>query len=165
MMTWARTTATSRYPGRYDGDGSEVPRAADRSALPTLDDGIMEKFMEGEEPTIEEIKAAIRKGTIANADSFAVLLRHLLPQQGRSAPAGRRRRLHAVSAGYPADQGLQPAHRRGRSTVRSSDEAPFSALAFKIMTDPFVGKLSFFRVYSGTHRLGQLRAQLHEGQA
>ena len=50
-------------------------------------------------------------------------------------------------------------------TRKASDEEPFSALAFKIMADPFVGKLAFFRVYSGALKSGQLCVQLHQGQA
>ena len=65
----------------------------------------------------------------------------------------------------PPVKGFDPAHRRGDRAPRSSDEAPFSALAFKIMTDPFVGKLSFFRVYSGHIGSGSYVLQLHEGQA
>ena len=86
-------------------------------ALADVDDGIMEKFMEGEEPTIEEMKAAIRKGTI-DCSFFAVLCGTSYRNKGVQLAARRRHRLHAVSAGYPAGQGLRPAHRRGRSSAR-----------------------------------------------
>ncbi|MFR1592353.1 MAG: elongation factor G [Christensenellales bacterium] len=113
-------------------------------ALADVDDGIMEKFMEGEEPTIDEMKAAIRKGTI-DCSFFAVLCgtsyrnKGVQPLLDAAVP-------HAVSAGHPAGQGFDP-HRRGRRA--SGERRRVTALAFKIMTDLFVGKLSFIRVYSG----------------
>ena len=120
--------------------------------------------MEGEEPTIDEMKAAIRKGTI-DCSFFAVLCGTSYRNKGVQPLLDAVVDLHAVSAGHPAGQGLRPAHRRGRRASPVSDDAPFSALAFKIMTDPFVGKLSFIRVYSGHIGSGSYVSQLHEGQA
>ena len=107
----------------------------------------MEKFMEGEEPTIDEMKAAIRKGTI-DCSFFAVLCGTSYRNKGVQ-PL-----LDAVVAYMPSPLDIPPVkgfdpHTDEEDERPVSDEAPFSALAFKIMTDPFVGKLSFIRVYSG----------------
>ena len=116
-------------------------------ALADVDDGIMEKFMEGEEPTIEEMKAAIRKGTIA-CNFFAVLCGTSYRNKGVQLL------LDAVVDYMPSPLDIPPVkgfdpHTDEEIERPVSDDAPFSALAFKIMTDPFVGKLSFIRVYSG----------------
>ncbi len=116
-------------------------------ALADVDDGIMEKYMEGEEPTIEEMKAAIRKGTI-ECKFFAV-------QCGTSyRNKGVQLMLDNVVAYMPSPVDIPPVKgfdpKTDEELVRKADDnEPFSALAFKIMTDPFVGKLSFVRVYSG----------------
>ncbi len=112
------------------------------------DDALLEKFFEGEELTIEEIKGCIRKATIANTMVPVVC--------GTSyRNKGVQLLLDAVVDYMPAPtdieaiKGINP--KTDEEEVRhSSDEEPFSALAFKIATDPFVGKLCFFRVYSGT---------------
>ena len=121
-------------------------------ALADVDDGIMEKFMEGEEPTIEEMKAAIRKGTI-DCSFFAVLCGTSYRNKGVQ------KLLDAIVDFMPspldkkAIEGINPD--TDEPEVRHpSDDEPFSALAFKIMTDPYVGKLCFFRVYSGTIAAG-----------
>ena len=116
-------------------------------ALADVDDGIMEKFMEGEEPTIEEMKAAIRKGTI-ECSFFAVLCGTSYRNKGVQ-PL-----LDAVIDYMPSPLDIPPVkgfdpHTDEELERPASDEAPFSALAFKVMTDPFVGKLTFIRVYSG----------------
>ncbi len=112
------------------------------------DDALLEKFFEGEELTLEEIKSCIRKATIANTMVPVVC--------GTSyRNKGVQLLLDAVIDYMPAPtdieaiKGINP--RTDEEEVRhSSDTEPFSALAFKIATDPFVGKLCFFRVYSGT---------------
>ena len=112
------------------------------------DDALLEKFFEGEELTVEEIKTCIRKATIANTMVPVVC--------GTSyRNKGVQLLLDAVIDYMPAPtdieaiKGINP--RTDEEEVRhSSDTEPFSALAFKIATDPFVGKLCFFRVYSGT---------------
>ncbi|MET3291433.1 UNVERIFIED_CONTAM: elongation factor G [Brevibacillus sp. OAP136] len=116
------------------------------------DEELMMKYLEGEELTIEEIKAAIRKGTIA-----VTLVPVLCGSSYRN--KGVQPMLDAVVAYLPAPidipaiKGTLPDTEE--ETVRESDDsAPFSALAFKIMTDPYVGKLTFFRVYSGTLNSG-----------
>ncbi len=112
------------------------------------DDALLEKFFEGEELTVEEIKSCIRKATIANTMVPVVC--------GTSyRNKGVQLLLDAVIDYMPAPtdieaiRGINP--KTDEEEVRhSSDTEPFSALAFKIATDPFVGKLCFFRVYSGT---------------
>ena len=125
-----------------------------------VDDKMLEKYLAGEEITEDEIKAALRKRTIDSVRNekspfVAGHLRLGLQEQGRPAAARRGRRLPAVAARRPAITGST----RGRPEETlierpADDEAPFSALAFKIMTDPFVGQLTFIRVYSGVMTSG-----------
>ena len=112
------------------------------------DEELMMKFLEGEELTIEEIKTAIRKETIAG---------NMIPMLCGSAyrNKGVQMMLDAVLDYMPSPLDIPPIKGvdpdTGAEDVRhTSDKEPFSALAFKIMADPFVGKLAFFRVYSGT---------------
>ena len=112
------------------------------------DDEILEKFLAGEEITIEEIKACIRKSTIANT-----MVPVCCGTSYRN--KGVQKLLDAIVDYMPAPTDVPPIGGTDPDTeeevVRhSSDEEPFSALAFKIATDPFVGKLAYFRVYSGT---------------
>ena len=116
------------------------------------DDEIMDKYLSGEEISVNEIKDCIRKSTIAN---------HMVPVTcGTSYKnKGVQKLLDAIvdympaPTDVPAIKGTNP--ETGEEEVRhSSDEEPFSALAFKIATDPFVGTLCFFRVYSGTVEAG-----------
>ena len=111
-----------------------------------FDEAIMEKYLEGEEPTVEEIKACIRKGTLA-AEFFPVMCGTALGN------IGVKLLLDAVIDYLPAPTdiaSIKGTDMDGEEIVRHpSDSEPFSALAFKVMTDPFVGKLTFFRVYSG----------------
>ena len=118
-----------------------------------LDDALMEKYLGGEELTIEELKAGIRAATIANK---------MVPVTcGTSYKnKGVQKLLDAVVDYMPAPtdiediKGINPD--TGKEETRPSDDnAPFAALAFKIATDPFVGKLCFFRVYSGTLNAGE----------
>jgi len=116
------------------------------------DDELMDKYLSGEELTINEIKDCIRKSTIAN---------HMVPVTcGTSYKnKGVQKLLDAIVDYMPAPTDIPPIKGVNPETeeeeVRhSSDEEPFSALAFKIATDPFVGKLCFFRVYSGTVEAG-----------
>ncbi|MEX1030047.1 MAG: elongation factor G [Paenibacillaceae bacterium] len=116
-----------------------------------LDDELMEKYLNGEEPTIPELKAALRKG-VCEVRITPVLCGSSYRNKGVPMM------LDAVVDYLPApidvpdikgvlDDGTEV-------TRKSSDSEPFSALAFKIMTDPYVGKLTFFRVYSGTLNSG-----------
>ncbi|MEG1781663.1 MAG: elongation factor G [Oscillospiraceae bacterium] len=116
------------------------------------DEELMMKYLEGEELTQAEIKAAIRKGTIANT-----IVPVICGTSYRN--KGVQQLLDAVVDFMPSPsdvesiKGVNPD--TGEETSRpSTDEAPFSALAFKIATDPFVGKLCFFRVYSGVVKTG-----------
>ncbi|MBQ5860086.1 MAG: elongation factor G, partial [Selenomonadales bacterium] len=121
-------------------------------AVAESDDDLMMKYLEGEELTVEEIKAAIRKATIA-CKMTPVLCGSSYKNKGVQPM------LDAVIAYMPspvdvlAIKGVNP--ETGEDDCRpSSDEEPFAALAFKIMADPYVGKLAFFRVYSGVMQSG-----------
>ena len=111
-----------------------------------FDDALMEKYLEGEELTVEEIKSAIRKGVLA-AEFFPVLCGSALSNTGVKLA------LDAVVDYMPAPtdvEAIECTDKKGNLVLRHpSDEEPFTAMAFKIMTDPFVGRLAFFRVYSG----------------
>ena len=115
------------------------------------DDELMMKYLDGEELTEEEIKRALRKGTLAN---------HIVPMICGSSykNKGVQELIDAVVDYLPAPTDIEDVKgvdEDGNEVVRkTSDSEPFSALAFKIMTDPFVGKLCFFRVYSGTCEAG-----------
>ncbi len=117
-----------------------------------FDDDLMEKYLEGQEYTIDEVKAAIRKGTITNA-MYPVLCGTALQNKGVQLM------LDAVKEYLPSPLDIPPIKGTNPKTdadeVREADSSkPFAALAFKIATDPFVGKLCFFRVYSGTLTAG-----------
>ena len=111
-----------------------------------FDDEIMEKYLEGGELTTEDIKRCIRKGTLA-AEFFPVMCSDALGNMGV------RFLLNAVVDYLPAPtdiESIKGIDKDGNDIERKpSDSEPFSALAFKVMTDPFVGRLTFFRVYSG----------------
>ena len=116
-----------------------------------LDDDLMMQYLEGEEPSVEDMKAALRKGTIAN-EAVPVFCGSAYKNKGVQ------KMLDGVIEYMPAPTDIPDitgTDEDGNEVTRpSSDEAPFAALAFKIMTDPFVGKLAFFRVYSGTLNSG-----------
>ena len=117
-------------------------------AVASVDEGLMEKYLEGEEISIAELKAAIRKATLA-VEFYPVLCGTAFKHKGV------RKMLDAGVAYLPAPTdvpAITGTDIDGEEEIirESTDEAPFSALAFKVMTDPFVGKLTFFRVYSGT---------------
>ena len=121
-------------------------------AIAATDDDLMMKYLEGEEITVPELKAALRKATIDNAIVPVVC--------GTSyRNKGVQKLLDAIvdfmpsPVDVPAIKGVNPRTEEEEERL-SSDEEPFSALAFKIMTDPFVGKLCFFRVYSGVVNAG-----------
>ena len=116
-----------------------------------LDEEIMEKYLEGEELTVAELKAALRKGTIAG-DAIPCLCGTAYKNKGVQ------KLLDAVLEFMPAPTDVPAIEGQDMDgnevSVPSTDDAPFAALAFKIMTDPFVGKLAFFRVYAGTLNAG-----------
>jgi elongation factor G len=121
-------------------------------AVADVDDELMEKYLNGEEISVEELKTAIRKATCA-VKFYPVLCGTAFKNKGVQ---------HVLDAcidylpsplDVPAIKGTLPD--TGEEAVRpADDDAPFAALAFKVMTDPFVGKLTFFRVYSGTIEAG-----------
>lgn len=121
-------------------------------AAAEVDEALMEKYLEGEDITPEEIRTAIRKGTIAG---------YLVPVLCGSSyrNKGVQPLLDAIVDYLPAPtdipdiRGVNP-NTEEEETRSTSDEAPFCALAFKVMADPFVGKLIFFRVYSGSLKSG-----------
>ena len=115
-------------------------------AVVEFDDDIMSKYLEGEELTVEEIKSCIRKGTLA-VEFFPILCGTALGNKGVKLA------LDAVLDYMPSPldiESIKGVDLDGNEIVRHpSDNEPFAALAFKVATDPFVGKLTFFRVYSG----------------
>jgi elongation factor G len=126
------------------------------------DDALMEKYLEGETISTEEIRHALRKGTLTNS-----LVPVLCGSSYRN--KGVQPLLDAVVDYLPSplDIGAVKGHKPvdGTELIREvSDDAPFSALAFKIMTDPFVGKLAFFRVYSGTLSSGSYVYNVTKGR-
>ncbi|MGN0480006.1 MAG: elongation factor G [Lachnospiraceae bacterium] len=116
-----------------------------------LNEDLMEKYLEGEDISVEELKAALRKGTIEGT-AIPCLCGTAYKNKGVQ------KLLDAVLEFMPAPTDIPDIAGQDEDgneiTVKSSDDEPFAALAFKIMTDPFVGKLAFFRVYSGTLNSG-----------
>ncbi len=147
---------------KYDGKPEENPEIIDIpadlvdvveekrndliEAVAEFDDDLMNKYLEGEEVSVDEIKAAIRKGTLA-VKFFPVMCGTALGNKGIKLL------LDAVVDYLPAPtdvEAIEGVDMNGNEIKRApSDKEPFSALAFKVMTDPFVGRLTFVRVYSG----------------
>ena len=127
-------------------DLAEEKRTELIEAIAEFDDDLMNKYLEGEEISVDEIKKAIRKGTLA-VKFFPVMCGTALGNKGVKLL------LDAVVDYMPAPtdiEAIKGTDKNGKEIERHpSDSEPFSALAFKVMTDPFVGKLTFFRVYSG----------------
>ncbi|MGH2063753.1 elongation factor G [Aerococcus urinaeequi] len=122
-------------------------------SIADVNEDIMEKYLEGEEISKEELKTAIRTAT-TNVDFFPVMCGSAFKNKGVQLM------LDAVIDYLPAPTDVPPIQGHAFDNpeevieVRANDDAPFSALAFKVMTDPFVGRLTFFRVYSGTVQSG-----------
>ena len=131
-------------------------------AVSDFDDEIMELYLEGEEVPADMIRTAIRKATIAGKMVPVVC--------GTSYKnKGVQKLLDAIVDYLPSPLDIPPVEgvdpKTGEAETRpASDEAPFSALAFKIMTDPYVGKLAFFRVYSGKVNAGETVINATKGQ-
>ena len=123
-------------------------------AISDFDDEIMEKYLEGDDIPVSSLKAAIRKAVLA-VDMIPVVCGTSYRNKGIQ------KLLDAIVDYLPSPvdvsdiMGINPANAGGESRPPSED-APFSALAFKIMSDPFVGRLSFFRVYSGSAETGSM---------
>ena len=132
-------------------EDAELYRAELVEKICDLDDELMEMYLEGEEPTNEQLKAALRKAT-CECRAIPVTCGSAYRNKGVQ------KMIDAVIEFMPAPTdipSIKGTDLDGNEVERhSSDEEPFSALAFKIMTDPFVGKLAFFRVYSGTVKSG-----------
>ena len=152
------TMKAYQYDGKPEEDAKEIEIPADLKAIAEekhndlieavaeYDDNLMETYLEGGEVTVDMIKSAIRKGTLA-VQFFPVMCGTALGNMGVKLL------LDAVIDYLPAPTdiaSIEGTDLDGNPAVRHpSDSEPFSALAFKVMTDPFVGRLTFFRVYSG----------------
>ena len=132
-------------------DDAELYRTELVEKICELDDDLMMMYLEGEEPSMEELKAALRKGT-CECQAIPVCCGTAYRNKGVQ------KLLDAVIEFMPSPldiPAIKGVDMDGNEIERiASDEEPFSALAFKIMTDPFVGKLAYFRVYSGTMNSG-----------
>ena len=132
-------------------DDAETYRAELIEKICELDDDLMMMYLEGEEPSVEEMKKVLRKAT-CECTAVPVCCGSAYRNKGVQ------KLLDAVVEYMPAPTDIPPikgTDLEGNEVVRhSSDDEPFAALAFKIMADPFVGKLAFFRVYSGTMNSG-----------
>ena len=133
-------------PADYQ-DQAEEYREKLIEAVAEFDEDFMEKYLGGEEITIDELKAAIRKATLS-VEFFPVVCGSAFKYKGVQPMLDAVVEYLPSPLDVPAIKGIDP--NTDEETERhSSDEEPFAALAFKVMTDPFVGKLTFFRVYSG----------------
>src|SRR5574344_853858 len=152
------TMKAYHYDGQQDENSSEIEIPAELKdiaetkhaelieSVVEFDDALMEKYLEGATLTVEEIKSAIRKVVLA-VKFFPVICGTALGNKGTKLL------IDAVIDYMPAPtdiESIKGTDMDGKEIVRHpSDSEPFSALAFKVMTDPFVGRLTFFRVYSG----------------
>ena len=157
------TMKAYKFDGTADENAEEIEIPADMvekvneyrtkliESVVEFDDALMEKYLEGEELTEAELKSAIRKATLS-VEFFPVLCSDALSNQGIK-PL-----LDAIVDYLPNPldvEAIACVDKNGNDVFRKpSDSEPFTALAFKIMTDPFVGRLSFFRVYSGVLKSG-----------
>ena len=117
------------------------------------DDDAMERYLEGEEPDIDTIKDCVRKGTIA-LDFFPTYCGSAFKNKGVQSMLDAVIDYLPAPVDVPAVKGMRANGAETEITRQSSDTEPFAALAFKIATDPFVGSLTFFRVYSGVLKSG-----------
>ncbi len=145
------TWDTVEIPEEYK-EAAETARAELVEAVADVNDDIMDKYLEGEEITIPELKAAIRKATI-DLEFFPVLAGSAFKDKGVQML------LDAVVDYLPSPLDVKPYEATDPETdeevqLVAGDDKPFAALAFKIATDPFVGRLTFIRVYTGTLQSG-----------
>ncbi|RRR49422.1 elongation factor G [Streptococcus suis] len=131
-------------------------------AVAETDEELMMKYLEGEEITNEELKAAIRKATI-NVEFFPVLCGSAFKNKGVQLMLDAVIDYLPSPIDIPAIKGINP-DTDAEEERHASDEEPFAALAFKIMTDPFVGRLTFFRVYSGVLNSGSYVLNTSKGK-
>jgi len=144
-------TSVEEIPEEYRAQAEEY-REKLIEAIVDFDEDLMEKYLGGEELTVDEIKNAIRKATLA-VEFYPVVCGTAFKNKGVQLV------LDAVVDYLPSPIDIPPMMGINPDTEEeeerhSSDEEPFSALAFKVMTDPYVGKLTFFRVYSGVLQSG-----------
>ncbi|WP_105128343.1 elongation factor G [Streptococcus suis] len=131
-------------------------------AVAETDEELMMKYLEGEEITNEELKAGIRKATI-NVEFFPVLCGSAFKNKGVQLMLDAVIDYLPSPVDIPAIKGINP-DTDAEEERHASDEEPFAALAFKIMTDPFVGRLTFFRVYSGVLNSGSYVLNTSKGK-
>lgn len=131
-------------------------------AVAETDEELMMKYLEGEEITNEELKAGIRKATI-NVEFFPVLCGSAFKNKGVQLMLDAVIDYLPSPLDIPAIKGINP-DTDAEETRPASDEEPFAALAFKIMADPFVGRLTFFRVYSGVLQSGSYVLNTSKGK-
>lgn len=131
-------------------------------AVAETDEELMMKYLEGEEITNDELKAAIRKATI-NVEFFPVLCGSAFKNKGVQLMLDAVIDYLPSPIDIPAIKGINP-DTDAEEERHASDEEPFAALAFKIMTDPFVGRLTFFRVYSGVLNSGSYVMNTSKGK-
>ncbi|CZA83157.1 elongation factor G [Streptococcus suis] len=131
-------------------------------AVAETDEELMMKYLEGEEITNDELKAAIRKATI-NVEFFPVLCGSAFKNKGVQLMLDAVIDYLPSPLDIPAVKGVNP-DTDAEEERHASDEEPFAALAFKIMTDPFVGRLTFFRVYSGVLNSGSYVLNTSKGK-
>lgn len=142
---------TDGYPADMADEAEEL-RGQLIEAVADYNEELMMKYLEGEEISIEELKAGIRQATLS-VEFYPVLVGSAFKNKGVQLM------LNAVVDYLPSPVDVESIKGVNLDTEEEitrepSDEAPFSALAFKVMTDPYVGKLTFFRVYSGTAQAG-----------
>lgn len=143
------STSAMDIPEEYKEQADEY-RESLIEALSEIDEDLMMKYLEGEDITTDEIKKAIRKGT-CNVEFYPVLCGSAFKNKGVQFLLDAVVDYLPSPLDVPAIKGVVPDGDEEVEVERAADdEGPFSALAFKVMTDPYVGKLTFFRVYSGT---------------
>jgi elongation factor G len=150
--TMGKTFSVVDVPAEFQ-DACELARHEAIEAAVEHDDALMEKYLAGEELSMAEIRSAIRKATIA-MEFIPVLCGASFKNKGVQALLDAVIDYLPAPVDVPAIQGHLPHHDETFVEAPIKDEAPFAALAFKIATDPFVGKLTFFRVYSGVLQSG-----------
>jgi elongation factor G len=137
-------------PEEYQAQAAEYHEKLLEAAA-SFDDDLLMQVLEGEEPAIEDVKAAIRKGTLA-VELFPVLCGSAYKDKGVQPMLDAVIDYLPAPTDVPSIKGVD--ENEAEIERHPSDEEPFAALAFKVMTDPYVGKLTFFRVYSGTASSG-----------
>jgi elongation factor G len=150
--TLGKTFTVGEVPAEYQDRVEEARHAVIEHAV-TFDEALMEKYLGGEELTNDEIRHAIRLATVSG-NMVPVLCGASFKNKGVQALLDAVIDFLPAPMDVPAIEGHLPHHDETKATREVSDAAPFAALAFKIATDPFVGKLTFFRVYSGVLKSG-----------